>query len=200
MLDAFIRPIIDPPLDKFGAIVSRAGVSPNVITIIGFCVGLGAILLIALEAYGYGLAFVILNRLFDGLDGGVARHNGVSDIGGYLDIVCDFIVYSGVAFAFAVAMPETAPWVAFLIFSYVGATSSFLAYAILAERHGLKTSKRGQKSIYYLGGICEGTETIAVMVIMCLRPDWVVPVAFTYGIMCWLTCLGRSMQAWRDFS
>src|SRR3546814_4974156 len=38
--------------------------------------------------------------------------------------------------------------------------SSFLAYAILAGRHGRETSLRGRKTFYHLGGLTEGTETI----------------------------------------
>ncbi len=200
MLDIHVRPIVDPALDMIGRLIAKTGLSANIVTLIGFAFGLFAIPCIAFENYTAGLVLFLLNRLFDGLDGGVARYRGISDIGGYLDIVCDFIVYAGVAFAFALARFENAPWIAFLLFSYISATTSFLAYAILAERHGMETDDHGEKSIYYLGGISEGTETIIVVVAMCILPSLVAPIALIYGVMCWLTCAGRSLQAWRDFS
>ncbi len=200
MLDAKLRPVIDPFLNIGGRWLAKTPLTPHAITLIGFTAGLMAMLCIATEHYWAGLALILFNRLCDGLDGGLARQTKLSDFGGYLDIVCDFIIYAGVAFAFAVARPENAPWIAFLIFTYVSATTSFLAYAVMAEKQGLKTQARGQKSLYYLGGLCEGTETIVVMILMCLAPAYVPLIAGIYGVMCLITCLGRSLQAWRDFS
>src|SRR3546814_1217422 len=71
--------------------------------------------LLALGSYGGALALILLNRLADGLDGAVARHARVSDLGGYLDIVLDFLFYSGVVFFFAVGRPTKALPAAFLI-------------------------------------------------------------------------------------
>lgn len=200
MLDAKLRPWIDPPLDVGARLLAKTKITPNALTLLGFIFGLFSCFSIAFEHYLAGLALILLNRLFDGLDGSLARLKTMSDFGGYLDIVCDFLIYAGVAFAFAVASPANALWIAFLIFSYTGAMTSFLAYAILAAKNNKQTEERGQKSLYYLGGLCEGTETIAVMILMCLLPDHIPVIACTYGIMCLMTCLGRSLKAWQDFS
>jgi len=187
MLDAAMRRVIDPPLDRVGRRLAAAGVSADAITIAGFAVGLLAIPLLAAQWYGPALAAILLNRLADGLDGAVARHAALTDFGGYLDIVCDFIVYSGVAFGFALARPENALPAAFLILSFVGTGTSFLAYAILAAKRGLASEARGRKSLYYLGGLTEGTETIAIFTAFCLFPDWFPPLAYVFGALCWLT-------------
>ena len=100
----------------------------------------------------------LLNRVADGLDGAVARASMTTDFGGYLDIVCDFVFYSAIPFAFAVALPENAFASAFLIFSFIGTASSFLAFAILAEKHNISTEIRGKKAFYYLGGLTEGVK------------------------------------------
>ena len=72
------------------------------------------------------VVLILLNRLADGLDGAIARNTQTTDLGGYLDIVCDFLVYSGVVFGFALARPEAnALPTAFLILSFVGTGSSF---------------------------------------------------------------------------
>ena len=85
MFDAALRHIIDPPLNAVGTKIAATGVSANTITIAGFFLGLVAVPLIAIEEYGLALFFILLNRLFDGLDGAVARHSLLTDFGGYLD-------------------------------------------------------------------------------------------------------------------
>ena len=84
---------------------------------------------------------------------------------------------------FALARPENAVAATFLIFSFMGTGSSFLAYAILAAKRGYETSERGKKSFYYLGGLTEGTETIGLFVLMCLLSNWFVTLAFVFGNM-----------------
>ena len=145
-----------------------------------------------------GLVLLLLNRLGDGLDGAVARRRGITDLGGFLDIVLDFIVYAGVVFAFALADPTAnALAAAFLIFSFMGTGSSFLAFAVMAAKLGLATEARGRKSLYYLGGLTEGTETLLVFVAFCLFPGAFPALALVYGLLCWLTTLGRILTAWQ---
>jgi phosphatidylglycerophosphate synthase len=199
MLDAAMRRIIDPPLDRIGRRLAAARVSANAVTVIGFAVGLLAIPLLAVEWYGLALVAILVNRLADGLDGAVARHTALTDFGGYLDIVCDFIVYAGVAFGLALARPENAVPAAFLILSFVGTGTTFLAFAILAAKRGLASETRGRKSLYYLGGLTEGTETIAVFAAFCLFPSGFALLAYVFGGLCWLTTLARVAQARRAF-
>jgi phosphatidylglycerophosphate synthase len=146
---------------------------------------------IALEAYGLGLLLLLANRLADGVDGALARRAGATDLGGYLDIVLDIIIYSGCAFAFALAQPEHALAAAFLIFSFMGTGSSFLAFAIFAAKRKLDGEATTNKSFYYLGGITEGTETILLFVTILLFPGWFPAAACVYGTLCWLTTIGR---------
>jgi phosphatidylglycerophosphate synthase len=199
MLDAYMRRVIDPPLDRIGRRLARAGISANAVTVAGFVVGLLAIPLLAAQWYGPALATILVNRLADGLDGAVARHTSLTDFGGYLDIVCDFIVYAGVAFGFALARPENAVPAAFLILSFVGTGTTFLAFAILAAKLRLSSEARGRKSLYYLGGLTEGTETIAVFTAFCLFPPLFPPLAYIFGALCWLTTAARVAAARRSF-
>lgn len=198
MLDARLRRLIDPPLDRFAVHLASRGIGANAATVVGFAIGLGAIAAIALGAYLVGLALLLVNRLLDGLDGALARQHGVSDLGGFLDIVLDFIVYSGVVFAFALADPAAnALPAAFLIFSFMGTGSSFLAFAVMASKRGLSTEIRGRKSLYYLGGLTEGTETILALVLACLLPGHFPPIAWIFGTLCWLTTATRITVAWQ---
>lgn len=199
MFDAALRNIIDPPLNAMGTRLAAFGVSANAVTVVGFALGLAAVPLIAFESYGAALLLILLNRLFDGLDGAVARHSLLTDFGGYLDIVCDFIFYSAVVFAFALARPENAIYSAFLIFSFMGTGSTFLTYAIMAEKYKISTDIQGRKSLYYLGGLAEGGETITAMILMCVFPDYFVVIAVIFGVMCWVTTVTRIYAAWLTF-
>ena len=121
---------------------------------------------------------------------------GLTDLGGFLDIVLDFLIYAAVPFAFALADPAAnALPAAFLIFSFMGTGSSFLAYAIMAAKRGIATELRGRKSLYYLGGLTEGTETIVAFVLACLWPAWFPLIAWTFGALCWLTTATRIVVA-----
>jgi phosphatidylglycerophosphate synthase len=200
MLDAVLRPLVDRALHAPAVRVARLGIHPDTITLGGFAIGVLGCIAIALHGYLTGLLLVLINRWMDGMDGAVARAaDCCTDLGGYLDIVTDFLLYSGFAFAFALAQPEHAVYAAFLIFSYMGTGSSFLAYAILAAKRGVGTETRGRKAFYYLGGLTEGSETIIAMVLMALLPGWFPLIAVVFGLMCWLTTIGRIAQAWRDF-
>lgn len=196
MLDAWMRRRIDTPLDRLGRSLAAAGLRANQVTLLGFIAGVAAVPLLAVEAYWPALVLILLNRLADGLDGAIARNTQTTDLGGYLDIVCDFLVYSGVVFGFALARPEAnALPAAFLILSFVGTGSSFLAHAVVATKRGVTTKIRGHKSFYYLGGLTEGTETFALFVLLCLFPDEFPWLAWMFGGLCWITTAFRILAA-----
>lgn len=199
MLDSYIRPWIDPILNVIGKRMVSYGVLANTVTVIGFLFGLFAMSMVVIQQYWIAAVFIGLNRLFDGLDGAVARNSVLSDFGGFLDIVCDFIIYSGIVFAFGIAMPDNLLYCAFLIFSFIGPITSFLAYAIIAAKRQINSTRCGQKSFYYLGGLCEGTETAIVLILFCVMPQNIKTICVVYGILCWVTTLGRVYNAWIDF-
>lgn len=199
MLDSRIRQVIDPLSDRVGQLLSRAGVSANAVTYAGGALGLAAFFALSQSMFMVAFWLIALNRLADGLDGAIARHQGMTDFGGFIDIVFDFIFYALVPLGFAFADPANAVAATFLVVSFVGTGSSFLAFAILAEKRGISTSIRGRKSIYYLGGLTEGTETIVVMLAMCLFPAWFVAIAFVFGGLCWLTTACRIYWAYESF-
>lgn len=196
MLDSRLRPLVDPVLEALAERTVPKRVSADFVTVAGFALGLIAMAAVALEHYLLGLFFLAGNRFADGLDGAIARRTKLTDLGGFLDIVLDFIIYSGIVFAFALAdPPNNALTAAFLIFSFVGTGCSFLAFAIMAAKRQISTDIRGLKSLYYLGGLTEGTETILFFVLFCLFPQAFVGLALIFGAMCWLTTAGRILAA-----
>ncbi|NBC32608.1 MAG: CDP-alcohol phosphatidyltransferase family protein [Alphaproteobacteria bacterium] len=195
MLDARLRPLVDRVLSGAGARLAGQGVGPNAVTVTGLVLGLAGAAALAFQAYSVALLFLLANRLCDGLDGAVARHAGASDFGGFLDIVCDFIVYAGFVFGFALGRPDQALPAAFLIFSFIGTGTSFLAFAVIAAKRGIATTARGRKAFYYLGGLTEGTETTALLVAISLFPGWFPWLAWGFGALCWITTFGRTLEA-----
>jgi phosphatidylglycerophosphate synthase len=199
MLDGRVRPLIDPPLDAAGAALARLGVGANAVTVAGFLLGAGACAAIFYGHFHAALALIAANRVFDGLDGAVARRRGATDLGGYLDIVLDMIFYSGVPFAFLLRDPADAAPAAFLMLSFMGTGASFLAYAAVAAKRGESTRAQGVKSMYYSFGLMEGTETIAFFAAFCLWPAYFAPLAWIFGALCWITVAGRMALAWNQF-
>ena len=191
MLDSRLRPLVDPVSDAAGARLAALGLGAHAVTVAGGLFGLAAFAAISQSEFLLGLGLIALNRIADGLDGAVARHQGISDFGGFLDIVFDFIFYSLVPLGFALADPDNALAACFLVVSFMGTGSSFLAFAVMAEKRGISTDIRGTKSIYYLGGLTEGAETIGALALMCLAPEWFAAIAYVFGGLCWLTTASR---------
>ena len=191
--------MVDRMLGPAGQRLADAGVSANLVTLCGFVCGIGAAGSVALGWNLPAVALLLLNRLLDGLDGAVARAAGGTDLGGFLDITMDFIIYSAIPFAFALRDPANGTAAAFLIFSFVGTGSSFLAYAVIAQKRGISTESRGKKSFFHLGGLTEGTETIIFLVIVTTLPALFIPLAWMFGALCWVTSSSRIAEAYRQF-
>ncbi len=200
MLDAKLRPLIDPPLNAVGRTLAGAGVSANALTFTGLALGLAGAAAIAMGHIGWGLALIIANRLLDGLDGAVARVRGPSDLGGYFDIVADFAFYVSIPLGFGILAPANALPALVLVASFVLTGVSFLAFAVIAGKRGATTEAHGKKSFFYSTGLAEGTETILVFIGMCLMPAWFAGLAYAYAALCVLTVFQRSAMAVAAFS
>lgn len=200
MLDTFMRPVINPPLDAIARRLVAMGVSANAVTVVGLVLGLGAAGSIAFGAFKAGVVLIAANRLFDGLDGAVARATARTDSGGYLDIVADYAFYGSVPFGFALADPaQNALPAAGLLAAFCVTAASFLSYAIIAASRGLETSAHGKKSFFYSSGIVEGTETVLFFLVMAIFPSWFAELAWLFAGLCVLTAVQRSVAAFRAF-
>lgn len=200
MLDAKLRPLIDPPLSRIGRALAGAGVTANALTFTGLALGLAGAAAIALGHIGWGLALIIANRLADGLDGAVARARGPSDLGGYFDIVADFAFYVSVPVGFGLLAPANTLPALVLVASFVLTGVSFLAFAVIAAKRGATTEAHGKKSFFYSTGLAEGAETIAVFIAMCIWPAWFPLLAWGYAALCAATVVQRSAMAVSAFT
>lgn len=198
MLDAAIRRLIDGPLDAAGRALATRGMSADGLSLLGFALGIGAAAMIALDHPMAGLGLIAANRLADGLDGAVARATKPTDRGAFLDISLDFAFYAAVPLAFAVLDPaRNALAAACLLAAFLANGTAFLAYAVIAAKRKLETTAQGAKSIYYLAGLAEGTETIAVFCALCLWPAAFPWIAGGFAVVCLLSALGRLVIGWR---
>lgn len=201
MLDGVVRQHLDPLMDRMGWALAGRGVTANTVTVTGCVIGIAAFVLIWQQFYLTGLVLLLISRLGDGLDGAVARVRGKTDYGGYLDIVLDFSFYGLIPLGFVLADPaNNAIAGGVLIFSFYINGSSFLAYAIMAEKRKMDTDVRGQKSLYFTTGLAEATETIAVFCLSCLFPQWFAPIAYIFAALCIYTTISRIVLAGRVFA
>ncbi|MDN3648333.1 CDP-alcohol phosphatidyltransferase family protein [Reinekea marina] len=192
MLDRWSLKLIKPALGNTAKLLNKLDIKANHVTVTGFFIGMLSIPLLAFEHYNWALVALVLNRLADGLDGELARLQSATDTGAFLDIVLDFIFYSGIVFGFALANPDANALAASaLIFSFMGTGASFLAFAIFAERRQLSSMTYPSKGFYYLNGITEGTETIAFFVLMCIWPMHFAIFAWIFAGLCAVTTVIR---------
>ncbi|MEO8409850.1 MAG: CDP-alcohol phosphatidyltransferase family protein [Propionivibrio sp.] len=200
MLDQRVLALSRGLLKPMAAKLLSHEVKADQVTWIGFLVGLGAIPLIAQGHTFWAIACIVLNRLADGLDGTIARLTAPTDHGAFLDIALDFLFYSAIPLAFAIADPAANGLAAaILIYSFVGTGSTFLAFAVLAAKRELASEDYPNKGFYYLGGLTEASETIAVFIAMCLFPGWFTLLAYGFSVLCALTTVTRIVAGVRMF-
>ncbi|MCF7354842.1 CDP-alcohol phosphatidyltransferase family protein [Vibrio sp. CK2-1] len=198
MLDRYVIPLIKRPLDALAKQCVQRHIKADHITLASFLIGLFAIPALWGEHYLLALLFIVLNRIGDGLDGAIARQTQTSDAGGFLDICLDFIFYALIPFGFLLANPEqNSLWAALLIVSFVGTGSSFLAFASIAGKRNITNPVYQNKSLYYMSGIAEGTETIGFFIAFCLWPTLFPQLAAIFAALCFITTINRIWAGYR---
>lgn len=201
MIDAALQPVVSRLLDAPARGLAARGVTADQVTLAGFALGVMAVPALAAGWFGTALALILANRLADGLDGAVARLNGPTDRGAFLDIALDFLFYALVPLGFALADPTAnALPAAALIAAFVGTGSSFLAFAVMAERRGLRAQAYPRKGLHYLGGLTEGAETIAFFAAICLLPAAFPALAWAFAALCLITTAARWHAGWTAFA
>lgn len=201
MIDSLVMPLQRRLLVWPARWLADLGIRADQITFAGFAVGVAGVFTLAGGHYVLALALILLNRLFDGLDGAVARITQPTDRGAFLDTALDFVLYALVPLGFALADPATnALPAAVLLAAFVGSGSTFLGFAAIAAKRGLASSTFPTKGIYYLGGLTEGFETIAFFVATLLFPAAFPGLAYGFAAACVITAITRCYRGWQTFS
>ena len=92
--------------------------------------------------------------------------------------LCDFVIYSLIPLGFIFYDENNSYAFSFLLASFIGTSSSFLAAAWIIEKNKSFLNLRSNKSFFYSRGIAEGFETIlffAIMFIVTTKADVVKP-------------------------
>lgn len=203
MLDDLLRPLKERVLTPAATVVGRR-VHPMVVTLAAFVVGLGAAVAAARGANGIGLALWLANRVLDGFDGTLARAQGTqSDIGGYVDIVLDFVVYVAVPFGLVLgAAPAERATLAIaalaMVASFYVNAASWMYLAAILERRGVGAAARGElTTITMPRGLIGGTETIVFYILFLTFPRRLVPLFALMTALVLITVVQRVVWAVR---
>jgi phosphatidylglycerophosphate synthase len=198
MLDRYAIALLRPAMQAGARGLHSFGLRADTASWIGFGIGAAGAAAIAGQQYLAGLVLLLVSRVFDGLDGALARLTTPTDRGAFLDITLDFLFYASIPLAFALADPAAnALAAAVLLAAFIGTGSTFLAYAALAAQRGQKSVAYPTKGLYYLGGLTEATETIACFALMCLWPRHFAALALGFAALCALTVAARLWAGWR---
>ncbi len=173
---------------------------PTTITLAGSCVGLGAAVAAGHQLYAWGLGLWLLNRLLDGVDGTLARlQHKQSDLGGYLDIVLDIVVYAGipVGMAWGQAQLDLYLALAVLLASFYINTAAWMYLSGLLEKYqanrpfNAQINGQGLTSLEMPSGLIEGTETIVFYTLFWLFPEHLLPLFYAMSGLVGISILQR---------
>jgi len=215
VLDASMRSILDRPLQQAAAGLDQSWITPNRISLVGLALGLGSAVSAGMQLWALALVLWLTSRLCDGLDGPLARlrshrsglGSGGTEAGGFLDITADFLVYGSTVLGVAIGVTAgaasggyEASWVPFavvLVTYYVNGTA-FLAFSSIAERTGHQLDDG--RSFSFLGGLAEGTETIAVHSLWLLLPFYAEQIAWVWAAVVAISAAQRMIGGYRTLS
>lgn len=203
MLDIQLRPLKDRLFDPLCAVVPRS-VTPGQLTLAAFAAGIASCIAAANGLPFCAVAFWIANRSLDCLDGAVARHRGESsDLGGFLDLMGDFIIYSAIPISCVSSLPVINStsgvqrrWLAVAVVEATFHINNFVLFfvAALTEKHKAAASREdvthrlGSKakeltSLSMKPALVEGAESAAIFTLMLAQPSLT-------EILCWILSCG----------
>jgi phosphatidylglycerophosphate synthase len=198
MFDTYLR----NAKDRIGEPLARrmSKVPPSAITFAALLFGLGSAVLAARGLFLGGLAFWLVNRVLDGLDGLLARlHNSQDDFGGYLDILFDFVAYAAVPIGLVLASPTSDRYLALAVMLaafYVNTASWMYLAAILEKRssHDPDTAT----TIVMPAGLIGGFETILAYCVFLLFPAYITILFYFFSALVFITIVQRLVWAQRS--
>ena len=191
MLDAPVRRVLAPSLDATAGVLARRGITPLALTGLGWVVGVAACVSAGTGHWALALVLWLTNRVFDGLDGAVARRGRPTDLGGFLDIVADFSIYVGFVVAVGIERPEARVACLVLVAAYYVSGTAFLALSSILERRGGDQRVADGRSLLFVGGLAEGTETVLAYAAFCLMPQYAEQIAWAFAAAVALTAAQR---------
>lgn len=202
MLDPTLRNIKDVVLAPLAGVLGP--VSPGGLTAVGFTFGVGSAFLAWNDHLRWALAFWLLNRLLDGLDGAVARKHGTSsDLGGFLDLLADFAVYAAIPLALALrpgADSALAGAAAVLLGAFYVNSAAWMVPAALLERRTRGVAERGEPtSVVIPEGLISGGETVVFFSLFFLLPHHQLLLFWLMALLTAVTVVQRLVWGFSEF-
>jgi phosphatidylglycerophosphate synthase len=174
------------------------------ISLAAFAAGLGCCVLLYRGSMLGALGLWIVNRLLDGLDGAVARQQGrESDLGGYIDMVLDLIVYAliPISAAAATAPGSEALWLSlsFLLASFYVNAGSWMYLSAILEKRGRGACDMGeQTTVTFPTGLVEGAETMLLFTLIIILPGQLIGLFWLIAVLVGITTVQRIVWATRQ--
>lgn len=203
MLDHHLRATKDRVVGPITRVLAP-WLPPAVLTAASLVVGLTSAVAAAFGLTWWAVGCWWFSRLADGLDGAVARTRGrSSDLGGYLDLLGDTVVYAAIPLGVAVGAADQRVWIAtaaLLATFYVNAVSWLFIAALIEKRAAERDTQPGgtrSTTIAMPTGLVEGTETIVLYSLLLILPDHAVAWFTVMAILVTATVLQRLVWALR---
>ena len=197
MLDQTLRV---PKRTVFAPLARRLSLSPNLVTLLGLGAGLVAVGQAASGNLERALLFWVLNRLLDGLDGELAEVQGrKTDFGGYLDMMCDLLIYA--LLPVALTWGSGGSWwpVALLLTSFYLNVGSWMYLSAILEKRAQGATARGERTqVTMPSGLIEGGETILFYSLFLIMPGYLRELFLLFALLVFFTAGQRVSWAWRN--
>ena len=194
MFDITLRGVKDKVFDPLCTYIPGT-FTPLHITGVAFIAGLLACFSAINENSSLSLILWFSNRFLDCLDGALARHRNVaSDLGGFLDLLSDFVIYSLIPISVAIGQGSTpACWRAVAFLEATFHVNNFILFYIAAvsEKSADRDSRRSKEltSVMMRPALVEGMESAVIFTAMLAVPgyllgiSWLMAVAVSVGIV-----------------
>ena len=188
MFDIVLRRVKDQISDPVSRLLP-SWISPNYLTFLAFVSGLASCYNASSNRMSWSLLFWLLNRALDCLDGSVARRRGAStELGGFLDLLGDFIVYSliPISTAYGQEKVSSVDWRAVAVLEASFHVNNFVLFYIAAVASAKKAEEL--TSVTMMPALVEGFESGMIFTGMLVWPEiiglwaWGMAVAVLFGI------------------
>ncbi|HJP25457.1 MAG: CDP-alcohol phosphatidyltransferase family protein [Acidimicrobiales bacterium] len=190
MLDGSWRTVVDRGLTPIGQSLQRAGISADVVTVVGILMASGASVAIGMGNLRLGFMLLVLTGVPDALDGAVAKAAGTaSSRGAYFDSVADrltdALLFGGVAWHLATVRTDR---------------MMMLPVAIMATAMFISYQRAKAESLGYdaKGGLMERAERFIVLAFGLLFFEILVPVLWVMLALSLVTAVQRFVKVWRQ--
>ena len=190
MIDTRLRESLRGVFDGLAKSVDHPRISPDVITYFGMALGLAGAISAWQRLWIPALILWLLSRLADGIDGSLARRRiaagGVKNpAGGYLDIMSDFTVYGSFVIGVAHGSGQSYLPFLFVLLAYYLNGTSFLAFSSIGEKEGVRLEDG--RSLSFIYGLAEATETILVHSAWCIFPSGAGRIASIWAVIVFIS-------------